>query len=287
MGIAAMPIYYNKTMFRLAGIDRPPQNFDEFLDACARLKRAGFTPLALDGAFPNMLANGPFSAGFANNIVANQPRWREDAAAGRLALGTPAAADIFAKIRLLAARGYLQRGYMNTGYDDGIRLFADGQVAMTFEGSWAAGRLIGGKQVDAGVFVPPWNGAGKAPVPVIGSETGFAVSETKNKAAALLFLDFIVGQGYAIQQNRRQNISPMKHPSGALINDRQITAYVDAASAAPVTAPPYYAMLPAATIEMLHPLLQDVLSGKTAPARAAAELDRSMRDEAQPRGGEK
>jgi len=279
-GIAATPIYYNKTMFRLAGISRPPENFDEFLDACARLKKAGFTPLALDGAFPNMLANGPFSAGFANNVVANQPHWREDAAAGQLALDTPAAADIFARIRLLAVRGYLQNGYMDTGYDDGIRLFAEGHVAMAFEGSWAAGRLMGGKQVDAGVFVPPWNAAGKAPVPVIGSETGFAVCETKNKAAALLFLDFIVGQGYAIQQNRRRNIAPMKHPAGALVNDRQMTAYADAAGASPVTAPPYYAMLPAATIDMLHPLLQDVLSGKTAPADAAAKLDRSMRDEA-------
>jgi multiple sugar transport system substrate-binding protein/raffinose/stachyose/melibiose transport system substrate-binding protein len=278
-GIAATPVYYNKKMFRLAGIERPPENFDEFLDACERLKKAGFTPLALDGAFPNMLANGPFSAGFANNIVANRPDWRDAAAIGALALDTPAAADIFAKIRLLAQRGYLQTAYMNTGYEDGLRLFAEGHVAMAFAGTWAAGRLMGGKLVDAGVFIPPWNAAGKPLVPVVGSETGFAVCETKNKAAALLFLDFIVGQGYAIEQNRRLNIAPMKHPAGNLVNDARMTAYIDAIGARPVTAPPYYAMLPAATIEMLHPLLQDVLSGKTAPRQAAADLDRSMREE--------
>ncbi|HEV7814435.1 MAG TPA: ABC transporter substrate-binding protein [Janthinobacterium sp.] len=277
-GIAATPVYYNKKMFKLAGITRLPENFDEFLDTCARLKKAGFTPLVLDGAFPNMLANGPFSAGFANNIAANRPDWRRAMAAGELDLDTPAMADIFARIKLLAERGYVQEGYMNTGYDDGIRLFTEGHAAMAFEGSWAAGRLMGGKGFEAGVFIPPWNAAGKPAVPVIGSETGFAVCDTKNKEAALLFLDFMFGKGFGIQQNKRQNIPPMKDPSGNMVIDPQITAYVRAAEEAyPLTGAPYYAFLPASTIEFLHPLLQDVLSGKVMPRQAAASLDASVR----------
>jgi multiple sugar transport system substrate-binding protein len=280
-GVAATLIYYNKAMFRQAGISRLPQNFDEFLAVCARLKKAGYTPLVLDGGFPNMLGNGPFSHGFANLVAAGRPDWRRALADGSLDLDTAQAADIFGRIKLLAARGYVQPNYMNTGYDEGIRLFAAGRAAMAFEGTWAAGRLMVGKSDEVGVFIPPWNGAGKTAVPVIGSETGFAVCNTRHRAAAMQLLDFLVGKGFAIQQNARRNIPPMKRVPGPMVTDPQITAYIGQVSAYPQVVPPYYVFLPASTIELLHPLLQDVLAGKTTPRDAARRLDRSLRDEAQ------
>ncbi|MFC3374671.1 ABC transporter substrate-binding protein [Rugamonas sp. CCM 8940] len=71
-GVAATLIYYNKALFRQAGVERLPANFDEFLALCERLKRAGITPLMFDAGFPNMLGNGPFSFGFANNVAAGR-----------------------------------------------------------------------------------------------------------------------------------------------------------------------------------------------------------------------
>ncbi|CAN5904024.1 hypothetical protein BH11PSE12_BH11PSE12_23680 [soil metagenome] len=279
-GVAATLIYYNKEMFRQAGITHLPDNFEEFLALCEKLKKAGFTPLVLDGGFPNMLGNGPFSHGFANNIAAMQPDWRQALLSGKLKLDTPETADIFSKIKLLATRGYVQRGFMNTSYDEGINLFTEGRAAMAFEGTWAAGRLMNSKTVTAGVFIPPWNAAGKTVVPVIGSETGFAVCNTKNQAAAVLFLDFLMGEGFAIQQNARQNIPPMKRVPGKVVNNAQITAYIGQISAYPRVVPPYYAFLPASTIELLHVLLQDVLSSNITPRQAARRLDLSVREEA-------
>ena len=49
---------------------------------------------------------------------------------------------------------------------------------------------------------------------------------------------------------------------------------------APVTGGLYYAFLPASTIDMLHPLLEDLLAGKVSPAAAARALDRSIKAEA-------
>lgn len=279
-GLATTMIYYNKVMFHQAGIDRLPGNFEEFLAACAQLKKAGVTPLLWGAGFPNMLANGPFSSGFANNVASGRADWRQALAAGRLDLDTPEVADIFAKIKLLAARGYVQPGYMNAGYDETMRLFADGAAAMTFQGSWASRRLMSARGFAAGVFMPPWNAPGKTAVPVVGSETGFAVCNTGNAArqqAALQFLDFILGQGFAIQQNRRQNIAPMKRPAGPLSLDPQIAAYARALNAYALTAPPYYTYLPAAAIEALHPLLQQVLAERITPRQAAAGLDAAVR----------
>lgn len=280
-GVAATLIYYNKDMFRKAGIKTLPANFEEFLAACAALRKAGFTPIIWTGAFPNMLANGPFSFGFANNVVAHHPNdWKRRIADGSLELNNDDAVDIFAKIKLIADKGYVQRGYMNTSYDEGNRLFAEGKAAMAFQGTWSSGELMHGNHFETGTFVPPWNAPGKTVVPVVGSETGFAVCETRNKKAAMRFLEFIYDRGYPILQNKRQNVSPLKYVGGKTVTDQQIVDYVQHATQAPLTAGPYYSYLPTNTIDMLHPLLQDVLFGKKTPRQAALALEKSIRHEA-------
>ena len=279
-GVAATLIYYNKSMFAKAGITSLPNNFDEFVLICEQLKKAGFTPIVWTGGFPNTLGNGPFSFGFANNVVPGQPDWKMKIGDGSLNLNTPEVADIFAKIKLMADRKYVQKGYMTTGYDEGINLFAEGKVAMEFQGTWASGLLTHSPNFKTGIFPPPWNAAGNQLIPVIGSETGFAVCETKNKNAAFQFLEFMYGKGFQIQQNKRQNIPPMKKMQGQVISDSQISDYVNAISQSPIAASPYYSFLPASTIDMLHPLLQEVLFGKMTPEYAAQQLDASVKNEA-------
>lgn len=279
-GVATTLIYYNEAMFALAGIKQAPTNFREFLAACAQLKRAGFTPIMWNGGFPNMLGNGPFGSGFADNVVARDPAWKARIADGTLDLNTPEVADIFSKILLLPARHYVQDGYMATDYDEGIRLFKDGEVAMAFHGSWAAGLLLHGNPFEVGVFVPPWNAPGKEAVPVVGSETGFAVCETANKAAATRFLDFIAGKGFSVMQRKRRNIAPFTQASDASLSDPKIAEYTVMVSHYPVTSSPYYSVLPSNSIERLHRLMQDVLLGKITPRQAARLLDESVKNEA-------
>ena len=280
-GVAAPLVYYNREMFRQAGITKLPTNFEQFLAVCAALKKAGLTPMAWTGAFPNLLANGPFSAGFANAVAVRYPNdWKARIANGTLTLDDAAAVDIFAKMKRIAERGYLQRGYMRTGYDEGIRWFAEGRAAMTIQGTWSAGELMHGKGFSTGIFIPPWNAPHQDTVPVIGSETGFAVCETRNKEAALKFLAFLYGKGFALQQNKRQNISPLKQHGDVQINDPQIVDLVEHAMHAPLTTGPYYSYLPTNTIDMLHPLLQDVMFNKKTPQQAALALSRSIHNEA-------
>lgn len=280
-GVAATLIYYNKAMFRKAGITTLPTNFEEFLAACAALRKAGFTPIVWTGAFPNTLANGPFSFGFANNVVAHHADdWKARIADGSLDLKNDAVVDIFAKIKLIADKGYVQRDYMNTSYDDGIRLFAEGHAAMAFQGTWSSGQLMPDNGAEVGIFVPPWNAPGKTVVPVVGNETGFAVCETRNKKAALKFLEFIYGKGYPILQNKRHNIPPLKQVAGKVVTDPQIVDYMQRVAQAPLTAGPYYSYLPTNTIDLLHRLLQDVLLGKKSPRQAALALDKSIHHEA-------
>ncbi|MBV5299980.1 MAG: extracellular solute-binding protein [Rhodoferax sp.] len=278
-GVAATLMYFNEDMFKKAGIQTLPINFEEFLRVCEKLKKAGFVPIMWNGGFPNMLGNGPFSFGFANQVVARHPDWKQRLRDGSLDLNTPEVMDIFAKIKLLAQRGYVQHGYMSTNYDAGIKLFTEGKTAMAFHGTWAAGLLMHGQGFKTGVFMPPWNAAGTQIVPVIGSETGFAVSQTGNTQATFEFLEYLFGKGFPVYQNKRQNIPPLKQVDGVVVADAQILQYVKYAQSLPVTASPYYSFLPATSIEMLHPLMQDVLLGKASPQQAAKRLDESIKTE--------
>lgn len=279
-GVATILMYYNQELFAKAGIEQLPKDFKAFLAVCERLKNAGIVPIMWSGGFPNMLGNGPFTVGFANNIVANDAAWQEKMASGTLDLNTPQAADIFEKLLVVAERGYVQAKFMNTNDSDGMRLFTDGHTAMVMHGSWASGTLMHGTGFTTGVFIPPWNDPGKVVVPILGSETGFAVCETPNKAAAMRFLEFIADRGLRIAQKKRQNILPFKHGTAQIPGDPLIAAYVTDISAYPVTATPYYSFLPANTIDQLHPILQDVLLKKISPAQAAHLLDVSIKNEA-------
>jgi len=279
-GVATTLIYYNRDVFAKAGIKELPTNFHEFLLVCEQLKRAGYTPIIWNGGFPNMLGNGPFSSGFANNVVAREPAWKRKIGDGTLDLDTPEVADIFANMLLIPERGFVQESFMATGYDDGIRLFKEGKAAMAFHGSWAAGLLLHGNPFEVGVFIPPWNAPGARVVPVIGSETGFAVCNTPNKAAAMRFLEFIAGKGFSILQRKRQNIPPFKQVPGAIVSDQRLVDYTDMVSHYPVTASPYYSVLPSNSIERLHRLILDVLYKKITPRQAARLLDESVKHEA-------
>jgi multiple sugar transport system substrate-binding protein len=285
-GLATTLIYYNRDMFERAGISGPPADFPQFVAAALALKKAGFTPLALSGAFPNMLANGPFSYGFANSVAARTPDWRKRIADGTLALDNPQGAAIFGKLLQLADKRLVQPGCMRSGYDDTLRQFAEGRVAMVFQGSWAAGVLMHSREVRAGVFAPPWNDRGQPLAPVIGSETGFAVaqkSSERNRRAAKQFIDFLYGPGMPIWQATRQNIPPFRKVSDEVSGDRALFKLVDGmVRADPAGNGPglYYSYLPASTLETLHGLLQAVLSGKKSPEEAARALQASIAEQA-------
>lgn len=285
-GVATTLIYYNREMFERAGIRSLPGDFEQFLALGSTLRKAGMVPLALPGGFPNMLANGPFSYGFANQIAALQPDWRSRIANGTLTLDRPEGAAIFARLRTLAERQLLQADYLSAGYDATLRYFAAGRAAMTFQGSWAAGALMQGQDLRVGVMAPPWNDRGRPLAPVIGSETGFAIaqrSSARQREMAARFIDFLFGAGMHIWQSKRRNIPPFAQVATETVGDPSLFALVEnllRSASGGDTPGLYYSYLPAASIEVLHGLLQAVLAGRQTPAQAARALQQSILEQA-------
>ncbi len=220
-GIATTLIYYNMDLFKKAGITTLPKNWDEFLTVCQKLKTAGITPLIWTGAFPNMFSNTSLSWGLANYVYPNEPDYRNNVSNTKYDFSkNPGWLEIWQKMDTLNKKGYLMKGFISTDYASSQTFFTEGDAAMLFAGTWQATYLIDKGSFQTGLFLPPWNDAGKSLVAVNASETGWSVGKNGNEKLGKVLLDFMFHDNWAIYQNPRGSVSPFKMDKGDKLNPK-------------------------------------------------------------------
>lgn len=275
-GLCTTIFYYNKDLFQKAGITAVPENWEDFLAACEQLKKAGITPIIWPGGDPNTLANAPLSYGLAQNIMSKDSGYKDKIKEGTLDLNTQEMADVFAKIKLLPDKGYVQDGYMSTDYNSSTQMYVDGKAAMIFQGTWLAGTLAMTENFETGVFLPPWNPKSEKKVPVVSSETGFAVSAlSKYLDAAIKLLEYINGEGYHIYQNQRMCVPHLKSDKiiGEVKLASQVTELMEEVATYDLTVPLYFSYMPQEFTGSIQKIMQEVLLGQKTPEQAAKQVD--------------
>lgn len=185
--------WYNKALFRTAGIAEPPATWSDFLDTVDRLKGAGITPIALAGQakwpghfYWSYLA---MRLGGADAITR---------AAEAKSFDGPEFVEAGRRLKELVDRQPFQEGFLGAPFDtpDGeAAAMGNGQVAMELQGQWAPGvqREQSGKDLgdDLGFFPFPEVDGGKGAVTdVFGGGNGFAIGRDA-PPAAVDFLKFI------------------------------------------------------------------------------------------------
>ncbi|MEW5814273.1 MAG: extracellular solute-binding protein [Spirochaetota bacterium] len=274
-GVASSLIYYQKKTFADLGIT-PPDNWEDFLVVCDKIKKDGKTAIIItpgDGT----IANTAWSHGFANNIVAKFPDYAQRFRKGTMDLDNEDFADVFAKVKLLADRGYVQDGVVSTQYMDGNQMYVQGKSVQHFAGTWLAGMLLP-IEFETDVYQAPWNAKGKTKVPVVATETGWGVSEGPHKKQAIMLLDWLNGPGFHYYQNARGNIPHVKDPMGEVKIDARIKGYLDKIYTYKLTAGLWFEYIPAATMQLIPKLYQEVLIGQKTPREAAAAFDKAAKD---------
>jgi ABC-type glycerol-3-phosphate transport system substrate-binding protein len=274
-GVSTSVIYYQVKVFKDLGIT-PPENWEDFLAACEKIKQAGKTALIITPA-DGTIANTLWSHGFANNIVTRYPDYAKRFREGTMPLDTPEFADVFAKAKVLYDKGYTQEGAVSTLYMDGNQMYIQGKSAQQFAGSWLAGSLLK-TDFETGIYMPPWNAKGKTKVPIVATETGWAVAEGPHKAQALKLLDWMNGKGFHYYQNARGNIPHLKDPMGEVKLDQRMKNYLDKLYSYKLTAGLWFEFIPAATMQLIPKLYQEVLLGQKTPREAAAAFDKAAKD---------
>ena len=220
-GVCTTLFFYNMDYFKKAGITKLPKNWTEFLATCDKLKAAGIVPLVWYGGFPNMLSNGPLSWGLANDVMPREPDVLKNLFNTKYDFEkNPGWKAMYDKMDILAKKGYLMKGFTSTDYNQGQDFFNAGDAAMIFAGTWQAAYLIDKGKFQTGLFLPPWNDAGKDLAVVNASETGWSVGKSGNEKLGKMLLDSMFFENWAIYQNPRGCVTPFKTAKTDILNPK-------------------------------------------------------------------
>lgn len=158
-GVAILGCYYNKDMFKEAGITELPKSWDEFLKACESLKKAGRQPIVMGDKDMYVLQFGLYQLA-CNEIYAKNPDYDQELRSGKTKFTDKDTWDkVLTMYNELYEKGYIDASRsLGIGASQAITEFVDAKAAMTFDGSFNASAIMAkgaGGDFERGYFPLP------------------------------------------------------------------------------------------------------------------------------------
>lgn len=162
--------YYNKKMFADAGITEVPKTWDEFVQACEKLKAKNYAPLigCKEAWFE---AFGYATAVLQPDVIDAKPNFLSDLKAGKEKWNNSVMSDSLKRFQELSKRGYWYKGSTSFSYTQAVDEFFKGTAAIILNGSWMAPQIDALEQkpdFEIGIFPIPQTTGVKS----IGATTG-------------------------------------------------------------------------------------------------------------------
>jgi raffinose/stachyose/melibiose transport system substrate-binding protein len=125
--------WYNKALFKQAGIEEPPATWAGLLEDVKKLKAAGITPIALGGKdkWP-----GHYYWAYLAMRIGGRAAF-ENAYSRKGSFADQPFVDAGVRLQELADLQPFQTGFLNASYSDQMELMANGKAAMELMGQWA------------------------------------------------------------------------------------------------------------------------------------------------------
>ncbi len=271
--------WYNKELFKKAGIENPPTTWTEFLDDVKKLQAAGITPISLGEGdkWPGM---------HIWSYLATRLCGKEKFVAAVARTGSFADAcfvEAGKKLQELIALKPFQEGYLGAIHDDMQATFGNGKAAMELSGQWAPSveaansadkKGISGDNLGLFNFPAVEGGAGNV-ADVIGGGNGFAIGKNASPEA----IDFVK---YLTDVQNQTTIA--KHGSGipvvkgaeAGLTDPNMLMVQKTFAAAPYFQLYYDQFLPPASGSALNDAVQGLFAGTLTPEQVAQAIEESV-----------
>lgn len=197
-GLLVMPLenqfymgFYNKALFKKAGIKSVPTDWSQLYAACSKLKAKGITPIVY-GADPQAIGPNPYPYYDLSYIAAGlwTPAQLKGLYTGQIPWTTPALVKQVANWASMPKRGCTNSDVLTK--TNILGAFMKGQAAMIIDGNWDTATLRKAMGSNVAPFLPPFTSKPQRGV-VQYSGDGFAVSkESSHQKEAVQFLKFLM-----------------------------------------------------------------------------------------------
>jgi raffinose/stachyose/melibiose transport system substrate-binding protein len=273
--------WYNKALFKQAGIDAPPATWTEFLADVKSLKDAGITPISIGEGdkWPGM----HFWNYLATRICGKEKFEAAMARTGSFA--DPCFVEAGTKLQELVALQPFQEGFLGAVHDDMQAAFGNGKAAMELSGQWApttqAANSADQKGIgeNLGLFgFPAVEGGAGAGTDVVGGGNGFAIGKDA-EPEAIDFVKYLTSvENQTIIAAHGTGIPVVKGAEKGLTDPNMLQ--VQATFAAAKYFQLYYdQFLPPATGSVLNDSVQGLFAGTMTPEQVAQAVEDSVAQE--------
>jgi multiple sugar transport system substrate-binding protein/raffinose/stachyose/melibiose transport system substrate-binding protein len=197
-------VFYNKAAFDKAGIEQPPQTFDELESAMGELKKAGYLPLQTGGDFLTGLQLLQLSN---PSRAQTHPTWQQDVKAGKTKAGE-SLLPYLERYQGWIDKGYVDKNALGLKYADAETQFLSGKSAMYVMGSWfTATEAKAKKDFEVGVFPAPVDKGQAYPGPQGATLAApyMILKSTPSKDAALKLVQWLVTDPAAVKSQLAQD----------------------------------------------------------------------------------
>jgi len=180
-------MFYRKDLFQKVGIADEPKTWDQFLDACKKLKAAGITPIAVAGRDAWTLA-GWFDY---LDLRLNGNAFHQKLMAGESAVHRSSVKKVYTTWKQLIDAGYFIDNSLSYDLDSAQPFLFQGKAAMMLMGTFITGGFPASVKPEMGYFQFPIIDS-KVPTAEDGPVESLHIpSKAKNKADAHAFLAFV------------------------------------------------------------------------------------------------
>lgn len=157
--VSILGTYYNKDMFEECGIKEVPASWDDFLDACEKIKAKGYKPIVMGDKDQYVMQFGLYQIA-CNEVYSDNAEFDAQLRTGEASFTDEGTWDkVLTMYNELYENGYIDSSQsLGLGASQAITDFVDGKAAMTFDGSFNASALLtegAGGSFERGYFPIP------------------------------------------------------------------------------------------------------------------------------------
>ena len=274
-------VYYNKKIFADNGL-QIPKTFDELVEITKALRAKGIQPCAVNGKdkweidvlMDNMFAQMITDKNQTPDVVARKTKFADH----------PEYLKAAQEFKRLMDAGFYQDSFASADYGTARNLFAQGQTAMYYMGSWEMGMQTDASlskefidNVDCFPF-PPYANGPKQITDLDGvCAAGYAVAKNGNSAEAVKFLNYMMKPDkftkYGWQESgilSAQDVTPFKTGKETPLQLAVLNLFSGATS---LSGPPYNQMSASSLTTDAHDLVQTLAAGMISPEDFIKQLD--------------